>query len=207
MNTEYINLSNNTSEVKDEFGNIEKRDNKVNDKILIFENKIKKVKEEKEKIQSELKDTKREIEIANKLLEHRNILILIALLGGFALGGAFTGGVALSSSLNAIISGVILGSAITSIVYTRYVHILNDAKKRAELLETKLEEANKLEEKYENELENAKELLNTDDLKVTLEPISLKEKNEIELPKIEKEIEENTEKKLEEKQKKLVLKK
>ena len=202
MNEEYINLPDNKSEVKDENGNIKKNDTKVNDKILILENKITKVKEEKEKIKIDLNQAKQEIAVAKFLLKLRPILFAGAIMGGFALGGAFTGGILLSGSLNALLSGFTAVSLAYAILSTRYISILKDAEKKVELFETKLEEAEKLEEKYTSELESAKELLNTNDLKVTLEPVSLKEKNEIELPKVEKTIEENTKEKLEEKKKK-----
>ena len=206
MNEEYINLPNNESKIKDTNGNIKKKETKVNDKILMLENKIKKVKDEKELIKLDLNQAKNEVSVAKALLKIRPFLLAGALLGGFALGGAFTGGMLLPVGINALVSGFVAGAITYTILSTRYISILKDAEKKVELFETKLEEANKLEEKYENELESVKELLNTNALKVTLEPVSLKEKNEIELPKIEKEIEKNTEEKLEEKQKKLVLK-
>ena len=207
MNVEYINNIDGTSSVKDENGNIKNNDTKVNDKILILENKIKKVKDEKEKLETELEETRREMKIAKKLLERRNLMVLITILCGFAIGGAFTGGILLTGVLKSIVYGVTLASTISAVIYSRYASILKQAQERAEKLETKLEEASKLEDKYENELESAKELLNTSEIKATLEPISLKEKNEIELPKVEKEIEEKTEEKVKEKQKKLVLNK
>lgn len=201
MNKEYINLPDNKSEVKDENGNIKKNDTKVNDKILILENKITKVKEEKEKIKIDLDQAKQEVTVAKALLKLRPILFIGAILGGFALGGAFTGGALLSGGVSALIGGLTASALAYSIISTRYISILKDAEKKVELLETKLEEADKLEEKYKSELESAKELLNINEIKETLEPVSLKEKNEIELPKVEKTIEENTNEKLEEKQK------
>ena len=207
MNVEYINNIDGTSKIKDDNGNIKNNDTKVNDKILILENKIKKVKDEKEKIKIDLNQSKQEVTVAKALIKLRPIALVGAILAGFALGGAFTGGVLLTGSISALASGFVASSITYAVLATRYTSILKEAEKKVELFETKLEEVNKLEEKYENELESVKELLNTSDLKVTLEPVSLKEKNEIELPKIEKEIEKNTEKSLEEKQKKLVLKK
>ena len=209
MNNEYINLPDNKSEVKDENGNIKKNDTKVNDKILILENKITKVKEEKEKIKIDLNQAKQEVTVAKTLLKLRPILFIGAILGGFALGGAFTGGTLLSGGVSALIGGLTASALAYSIISTRYISILKDAEKKVELLETKLEEADKLEEKYKSELENAKELLNINEIKETLEPVSLKEKNEIELPKVEEEIKERTDEALEEKeeqkQKKLTL--
>lgn len=207
MNTEYMNLPDNKSEVKDENGNVKKSDTKVNDKILMLENKINKVKEEKEKIKIDLKEAKKEVAYAELMLKFRTILFLTTILSGFALGGAFTGGVLFSSSINAFISGFAASALIAGIISTRYISVLKKAKEQVNDLEIKLEEADSIQEKYENELESAKELLNTNEIKETIKPISLKEKNEIELPKIKKEIEEKTEKKIEEKQKKLVLKK
>ena len=207
MNKEYINLPDNKSKVKDENGNIKKNNTKVNDKILMLENKITKVKDEKEKTRIDLNQAKQEVAVARFLLKLRPILFVGAIMGGFTLGGAFTGGMLLSGGASALIGGLTASALAYSVIATRYISILKDAEKRVELLQTKLEETEKLEEKYTSELESAKELLNTNNIKVTLEPVSLKEKNEIELPKVEKTIEENTEKKLEEKQKKLVLKK
>ena len=201
MNKEYINLPDNKSEAKDENGNIKKNDTKVNAKILILENKITKVKEEKEKIKIDLDQAKQEVTVAKALLKLRPILFIGAILGGFALGGAFTGGALLSGGVSALVGGLTASALAYSIISTRYISILKDAEKKVELLETKLEEADKLEEKYKSELESAKELLNINEIKETLEPVSLKEKNEIELPKVEKTIEENTNEKLEEKQK------
>lgn len=70
-----------------------------------------------------------------------------------------------------------------------------------------LEQIRNIKSDLEKKLELSKKNLNKTNTEITNEPISLKEKNEIELPKVEKTIKENTEKKLEEKQKKLVLKK
>ena len=201
MNKEYINLPDNKSEVKDENGNIKKNNTKVNDKILILENKITKVKKEKELIEIDLNQAKNEVTVAKALLKLRPILFAGAILGGFTLGGAFTGGMLLNGGASALIGGLTASALVYTVLSTRYISVLKDAEKKVELFETKLEEAEKLEEKYESELESAKELLNINEIKETLEPVSLKEKNEIELPKVEKTIEENTKEKLEEKQK------
>lgn len=207
MNTEYINLQDNKSEVKDENGNIKKNDTKVNDKILMLENKIKKVKEEKEKIKIDLKEAKKEISRALFILNLKSFIFAAAMIGSFSLGGMLAKGFLFSGATAAIATGFGLGLLVSSVILNEYKSKLKRAEKQVEELEIKFEESDKLEKKYENELENAKELLDTNEIKETLEPISLKEKNEIELPKIEKEIEEKTENKIEEKQKKLVLKK
>ena len=195
MNKEYINLPDNKSEVKDENGNIKKNNTKVNDKILILENKITKVKKEKELIEIDLNQAKNEVTVAKALLKLRPILFAGAILGGFTLGGAFTGGMLLNGGASALIGGLTASALVYTVLSTRYISVLKDAEKKVELFETKLEEAEKLEEKYESELESAKELLNINEIKETLEPVSLKEKNEIELPKVEKNIEENTKEK------------
>ena len=206
MNIEYMNLPDNKSEVKKENGNIKKIDTKVNDKILMLENKINMVKNEKEKINNDLKEAKKEVAKAELMLKLRPILLFATLVGGFAAGGALTGGILFSSGITSVISGITISTLIASIIISRYVSVLEKAKKQINKLEIKLQEADNIQEKYENELKNTKELLNTNEIKETIKPISLKEKNEIELPKIEKEIEEKTEKKIEEQEKKLVLK-
>lgn len=201
MNKEFVNLDEHTSIVKDEDGKTKKRNKKVNDKVLLLENKIKKVQKEKESIKIDLNQAKEEVKVAKTLLKLRPITLLGTILGGFALGGAFTGGILLSTSMSALLSGFVAGTIMYNIIATRYVSILEKAEKEVERLETKLKEANNLEQEYTNELEIAKDLLSKEDTKIDLEPVSLKGKNEIELPKVEKIIEENTNEKLEEKQK------
>lgn len=207
MNTEYINLQDNKSEVKDENGNIKKNDTKVNDKILMLENKIKKVKEEKEKIKIDLKEAKKEVSRALFILNLKPFILAAAMISSFSLGGAFANGILTYNSFAFLTAGFGASLLIVSTILNKYTLILEKAKYKVNELEIKLEEADSIQEKYENELKNVKEILNTSEIKETLEPISLKEKNEIELPKIKKEIEEKTEKKIEENQKKLVLKK
>ena len=207
MNNEYINLKDNKYEVKDQNGNIKKNDTKVNDKILMLENKIKKVKEEKEQIKNNLKEAKSEVSKALLVLKFKPFLLLSAMISSFSLGGAFANGILTYNSFVFLTAGFGASLLIVSTILNKYTLILEKAKYKVNELEIKLEEADSIQEKYENELKNVKELLNTSEIKETLEPISLKEKNEIELPKIKKEIEEKTEKKIEENQKKLVLKK
>ena len=114
--------------------------------------------ESKQKDYARLESSHIHYDVAKTLLKLRPILFIGAILGGFALGGAFTGGALLSGGVSALIGGLTASALAYSIISTRYISILKDAEKKVELLEIKLEEADKLEEKYKSELESAKEL-------------------------------------------------
>lgn len=203
MNKEFVNLNENTSIVKDDDGKTKKRDTKVNDKVLLLENKIKKTKEEIEKTKIDLAESK-------KHLDDLKMLSIFLLLCIFPIGSSI--GIIFSLANLSLLASISF-SVITSILVTALgVEIFESVKKKTKnqifLLEAKLEESENLKEEYENELKIAKDLLSKEDTKIDLETVSLKEKNEIELPKVEEKIEERTEETLEkmEEQKKLVLK-
>lgn len=208
MNVEYVNLSDGSTIVTDENGKMNKR-NTVNADILILENKIEKIESEEKNSIKKIEDIKKAtVELKKKLIAIP-ILIIVTPLVGYGIGTLAIGleQVATAGALLGLMAGGLTSISMASIFTVSLIELKKY--KKEEIIT--LEQIRNIKSDLEKKLELFKKNLNKTNTEITNEPISLKEKNQIEFSKVEKEIEERTdealEKKEEQKQKKLVLKK
>ena len=207
MNVEYVNLSDGTTLVTDENGKINKR-NTVGEDILILENKIEKSEDEEKNSIKKIEFIKKAATELKKKLLAIPILMTIAPLAGYGIG-SLANGLDIAATAGALLGLISSGLASISIASIFTVSLMELKKyKKEELIA--LEQIRNIKSDLEKELDLSKKNLNKTNIEITNEPISLKEKSEIEFSKVEKEIEQRTdetlEKKEEQSQKKLVLK-
>ena len=203
MNTEYMNLSNGESIVKDENGNIKQRDYSVDEDILLLENKIEMMEKSIKYVEQTINDNLNTQNLCKATLKTAPLII------GFAVFAAAIIINFINSEL--FIASLIAGGATSGIMLVPISLICSISlpilKKQLKKEKIKLEQAQELKQEYEKDLEFNK---NRDiNQKNENKLISISKKNEIELPKVEEEIKERTEEALEKEkgnQKKLVLK-
>ena len=205
MNVEYVNLSDGTTLVTDENGKINKR-NTVDEDILILENKIEKIEDEEKNSIKKIEFIKKAATKLKKMLLAIPILITIAPLAGYGIG-SLANGLDIAATAGALLGLISSGLVSISIASIFTVSLMELKKyKKEELIA--LEQIRNIKSDLEKELGLSKKNLNKTNIGITNEPISLKEKNEIEFSKVEEKIEERTEEALEkekQKQKKLTL--
>ena len=202
MNVEYINLSNGTTIVTDENGKMKKRDI-VSEDTLILENKIEKIQDDEDKIKKSIKRTDNAIKYFKKMLLRLPLIVVISILAGYGAGMIFELAVP-----GAIIGLIVSGLASVAVASSFSASLIGENVNRKDL-KINLESIQNIKADLEKKIELAQNNSNENNIRITPEPISLREKSEIELSKLKDEINVACENVKEEKgaQKKLVFKK
>ena len=210
MNKEYIILSDGSVAITNENGNIRKTkfDNEqIITTSLILENKIEVINENLEKLNRDLEEFKVVKFLCEKMRKFQPIVVSILMVCGFLVGGVFSTG-------NFVLGGVYCASIALAIgtiigVSTSTFAIIIDKKFQKKIigLESSIETANKLKNKYEKELSNIKQTCVTE-TKVNYEinnPISLEKQNKNMYEQIENELSNSYEEGINSKKKQKIL--
>lgn len=190
MNREYMKLSNGNTIVTDENGHITERNDKVNKDLLILENKIEILTKEQEKVEKDIYEQAKVKRLSKNMLIGMPIVLLglntmFFIAGGIAGDGSFieAGYQALAPTLTADV----LTLGVTIPYFSLALPISN---KKTKKLNKKKEKIKELSKKYDNELTRLQEENKIKEENITIEPISLVHKTNIE----EKEITEQLQK-------------
>ena len=188
MNREYMKLSNGNTIVTDENGHITERNDNVNKDLLILENKIEILTKEQEKVEKDIYEQARVKRLSKNMLIGMPIVLLglntmFFIAGGIAGDGSFieAGYQALVPTLTADV----LTLGVTIPYFSLFIPISN---KKIKKLNKKKEKIKELSKKYDKELTKVKEESKTKEETITIEPISLVHKTNIEQKEITKQL-------------------
>ena len=189
MNIEYIKLSDGTTIITDEKGNIKKRNSEISRNELIIENRKETIDKIINDIQISLDNAKQNTELFKYILRFYPLAFIITIL------------INIPNSVT-LYPNLVIVALFGTIYGVTYSKVKNKEKRIAK----KLEKAQELKFSFQKELEKEKSLVREEKLMIN-NPISLTEQNEIDITNILGKIE-NTPFNLNHQQsKKLVLKK